>query len=162
MSGIYIPGRLQETDPVLFEAICIEMCLAHLGYKEREIEHISGKVRNPAATVFPYDTKEGDLCLGIRVRSEVYDKEIRVVGSDFDGKVAERGVGHVKEVECVIMVGPLKCTPEEMPHRRASAMAAFKAEIPSKSDKLFKSSRAWRNIEGIAKMLRLKGFEARR
>lgn len=162
MSGIYIPGRLQETDPVLFEALCLEMCLAHLGYSGSEVAHASGTIRNPQATMFPDQTKAGDVCLVLRVRAEVYDREIRVAGGGFNGELVERGVGHSRTVECMFAVGPLKCTVTEFPKRWDDARSALQAELPTVVEKLFKNSRAWRNIEGIALALRQKGFEARR
>lgn len=168
MSGIYIPGRLQETDPVLFEALCLEMCLAHLGYSGAEVEHTSGPVRNPEATMFPDQTRAGEVCLALRVRSEVYDRELRfaAAGGSFltaDGKAkTEAGIGHTRKVECVFAVGPLKCEVGEFSKRWDDARSALQAELPTVVEKLFKASRAWKNIEGIAKALRTKGFEARR
>lgn len=167
--SIYIPGRLQETDPILFEALCLEMCLAHLGYKGAEVEHISKSCQEPLATMFPQQTKVGETCLALRVRSEVYVNEIQVrsAGGEIvtpmgSSKQKEVGIVHTKTVEAIFTVGPLKCPPAEFPKRWDEARAALRAELPQIVEPLFKGSRAWKNIEGIAKALRTKGFEARR
>lgn len=161
MSGVYIPGRLAETDPILWEALCVCEALVRFGYVG---EAVSGTVRDPKSTMYPDQTKPNDVCLCIRVRAEVYDKEIRVTGTDDVGKILEKGVGHTRTVELMIAVGPLRCTPEEFPSRWLEAMGALRAAPESEVLPLWKASRSGsaQGMRIIERLLRGKGFEIRR
>lgn len=165
-ADIYIPGRLSETDPILWEAMCLCESLVRLGYVG---EAVSGPIENPRSAIWFEHTKANDVCLCIRVRSEVYQNEVRLVTADLgaNGKappknIKETGVAHTKTVECMFAVGPLKCTPEEFPARWLSAMSALRAAPDNIVKPLYEMSRSWQSIGRIAEMLRAKGFEVRR
>jgi hypothetical protein len=167
-ADIYIPGRLSETDPILWEAMCLCESLVRLGYVG---EAVCGPIENPRSAMWFEHTKQGDMCLCIRVRAEVAEKEVRIIAADLGPngeqiaektKITETGVPHTKTVELMIAVGPLRCTPEEFPARWLSAMSALRSAPNEVVEPLYKMSRSCQSIHRIAEMLKQKGFEARR
>lgn len=146
MTGdIYVPGELEilsETEPVLFEAMCLIDGLHRLGLENGErgvtVRPIVGRVTRESAgrCLLPEQTTEGNMALFVRVSTEL-------VGQVWTGTV-----------------GALPWPESELDARWDRAMRVWNRTPDRESNPLWERSRARRKLPDLERLLGERGFLA--